>query len=142
MTQAKNGDHVEVHYTGKFNDGIVFDSSADSAPLSFTLGEGKIIEGFEDAIRGMKTGEKKTVMIPPDKGYGPRNDEMIIDVPLNQLPKDLDPQEGQQLQLTNQDNQPIVVVITKVTEESITLDGNPPLAGKDLTFDLELVNIA
>ncbi|MBT8333019.1 MAG: peptidylprolyl isomerase [Desulfobacterales bacterium] len=142
MTQAKNGDHVEVHYTGKLNDGTVFDSSADGDPLSFTLGEGKIIEGFEDAIRGMKTGDKKTVMIPPDKGYGLRNDEMVIDVPLNQLPKDLNPQEGQQLQLTNQDNQPIVVVITKVTEESITLDGNPPLAGRDLTFDLELVTIA
>jgi peptidylprolyl isomerase len=142
MTQAKNGDHVQVHYTGKFSDGSVFDSSTDSDPLSFTLGEGKIIEGFEDAVRGMKTGDKKTVIIPPEKGYGPRNDEMVIDVPLDQLPKNLDPQEGQQLQLTNKDNQPIVVVITKVTEESITLDGNPPLAGKDLTFDLELVTIA
>jgi peptidylprolyl isomerase len=142
MTQAKNGDQVQVHYTGKFSDGTVFDSSADSDPLSFTLGEGKIIEGFENAIHGMKTGEKKTVMIPPEKGYGSRNDEMVIEVPLDQLPKNLDPQEGQQLQLTNQDNQPIVVVITKVSEESITLDGNPPLAGRDLTFDLELVTIA
>lgn len=142
MSQAKDGDKVSVHYTGKLIDGTIFDSSVDSEPLAFTLGGGELIEGFDEAVRGMQLGEKKTVIIPPEKGYGERHEEMVISVPRAQVPADITPEVGLQLQLSNENNQPIVVVITDVTEESITLDGNPPLAGQTLTFDLELVGIA
>lgn len=142
MTQAKNGDTVKIHYTGTLSDGTVFDSSEGRDPLSFTIGSGQVIPGFEEAVTGMAVDEKKNVTIPSEKAYGPRNDELLINVPRDQVPPDIDPEEGQRLQMQGPQNQPIMVVITEVTEEHIILDANPPLAGKDLTFDIELVEIS
>ncbi len=142
MTAAKNGDSVKIHYTGTLDDGTTFDSSEGRDPLEFTLGSGQVIVGFEEAVTGMKAGEKKNVNIPADKAYGQRNEEMVITAPRDQVPKEIDPEVGQQLQMAGPDNQPIIVKITEVTDEHITLDANPPLAGKDLIFDIELVAIA
>ena len=142
MTAVKNGDCVKIHYTGTLEDGTTFDSSAGRDPLEFTLGSGQVIVGFDEAVTGMKTGDKKNVSIPADKAYGERNEEMVITAPRDQVPKDIDPEVGQQLQMAGPDNQPIVVRITEVTDEHILLDANPPLAGKDLVFDIELVAIA
>lgn len=142
MTAAKNGDSVKIHYTGTLEDGTTFDSSAGRDPLEFTLGSGQVIVGFDEAVTGMKTGDTKNVTIAADKAYGQRNEEMVITAPRDQVPKDINPEVGQQLQMAGPDNQPIVVLITEVTDEHILLDANPPLAGKDLVFDIELVAIA
>ena len=144
MTVAKSGDSVKVHYTGSLEDGTEFDSSVGVAPLEFTLGSGQVIVGFDEAITGMKPGEKKRVTIPADKAFGQRNEENVISKPRDQVPADITPEVGQQLQLplAGPNNQPIMVKITEVTDEHIQLDANPPLAGKDLTFELELVEIA
>ena len=141
MTEAKNGDNVTIHYTGRRADGSIFFTSEGSEPISFTLGEGELIDGFEDAVRGMAVGEKKTVVIPPEKAYGERLAEMVIEVPLAELPADITPKVGQELELTSEDDDQMVVMITGVTEEHITIDGNPPLAGETLTFDLQLVQL-
>ena len=142
MTQAKQGDTVKIHYTGTLDDGTVFDSSEGRDPLSFTIGSGQVIPGFDEAVTGMAKDEKKNVTIPADQAYGPRNDEMVIQVPRDQVPPDINPEEGQKLQMQGPDNQPVMVVITEVTEEHVMLDANPPLAGKDLTFDIQLVEIS
>ena len=142
MTAAKSGDTVKIHYTGTLEDGTTFDSSAGREPLEFTLGSGQVIVGFDEAVTGMKTGEKKNVVIPADKAYGQRNEEMVITAPRDQVPADINPEVGQQLQLAGPNNQPVIVVITEVTDEHILLDANPPLAGKNLTFDIELVSIS
>ena len=142
MTAAKNGDSVKIHYTVTLEDGTTFDSSAGRDPLEFTLGSGQVIVGFDEAVTGMKTGDTKNVTIAADKAYGQRNEEMVITAPRDQVPKDINPEVGQQLQMAGPDNQPIVVLITEVTDEHILLDANPPLAGKDLVFDIELVAIA
>jgi peptidylprolyl isomerase len=138
---AKNGDKVKIHYTGTLEDGTTFDSSEGHDPLAFTLGSGEVIVGFEEAVTGMEVGDKKTVTIPAEKAYGQRNEEMVITAPRDQVPADINPEVGQQLQMAGPNNQPIVVKITEVTDEHIILDANPPLAGKDLTFALELVAI-
>ncbi|MBM9513301.1 peptidylprolyl isomerase [Desulfogranum marinum] len=142
MTQAKSGDNVTIHYTGKLADGTIFDSSEGREPLPFIIGKGQVIEGFEEAVIGMKLGEAKTVTIPSEKAYGPRNEQMIINVPIDQVPPDITPEVGMQLELMNEANQPVIVRITQITEEHVSLDANPPLAGKDLTFDIELVTIS
>jgi peptidylprolyl isomerase len=142
MTQAKKGDQIEIHYTGRLADGSIFDSSVDRDPLAFTLGQGQLIEGFEEAVYGMSKGDKKTVTIAPEKAYGERNDDMVLDVPRSQFPEDIDPVEGQQLQVQNEKSEEILVFISKVTEDTVTLDANPPLAGKELTFELEVVSIS
>ncbi len=142
MTAAKNGDSVKIHYTGTLEDGTTFDSSEGRDPLEFKLGSGQVIVGFDEAVTGMKTGEKKNVTIPAEKAYGQRNEEMVITAPREQVPPEINPEVGQQLQMAGPDNQPIVVQITEVTDEHIILDANPPLAGKDLIFDIELVAIA
>ncbi|XOF34286.1 MAG: FKBP-type peptidyl-prolyl cis-trans isomerase [Candidatus Electrothrix sp. YB6] len=142
MTAAKQGDSVKVHYTGSLTDGTQFDSSVGVDPLEFTLGSGQVIAGFDEAITGMEPGEKKTVTISADKAYGQRNEEMVINAPRDQVPDNITPEVGQQLQLSGPNNQPIIVKVIEVTDEHIQLDANPPLAGKDLTFDLELVSIA
>ncbi len=142
MAQAKNGDTVKVHYTGKLNDGTVFDSSANRAPLEFTLGQGKVIPGFEHAVVGMEPGESRTTEIPAAQAYGPYQDEMVIQVTRDQFPEDIQPEVGQQLQVQQANGNSFVVNITDITGDQITLDGNHPLAGQDLTFDIELVEIA
>jgi peptidylprolyl isomerase len=141
MAQAKKGDTVRVHYTGKLEDGTVFDTSLNRHPLQFTIGNGQVIAGFEQAVAGMNTGESKTAVIPVELGYGQRRDDMIVTVKRDQLPPDLDARVGQRLEITQEDDQVMLVTITGITESSITLDANHPLAGKVLTFDLELVGI-
>lgn len=142
MTTVKQGDTVHIHYTGSLEDGAVFDSSAGREPLSFTIGSGQVIPGFEEAVMGMAVNEKKNVTIPVDKAYGPRNEELVLTVPKVQVPPDLNPEVGQKLQMQGPDNSPVIVEVTEVAEEHIKLDANPPLAGKDLIFDIELVRIA
>jgi peptidylprolyl isomerase len=139
--QAANGNTVEVNYTGKLADGTVFDSSTGREPLKFALGSGQMIPGFEKAVLGMKVGDKKTVTLTASEAYGARRDDLVMELPRTQLPATLTPQVGQQLQSTQKDGSVIVVMITKVTDTTVTLDANHPLAGKDLTFDIELMKI-
>jgi FKBP-type peptidyl-prolyl cis-trans isomerase 2 len=141
MAQAKKGDTVRVHYTGKLEDGTVFDTSRNRHPLQFTIGNGQVIAGFEQAIAGMNIGESKTTVIPIEQAYGPRRDDMIVTVNRDQLPPDLNAAVGQRLEITQEDDQVMLVTVAGITESSITLDANHPLAGKALTFDLELVGI-
>ena len=138
---AKNGDSVYVHYTGRLADGTVFDSSVDGEPLGFTLGNEEMIPGFENAVLGMKVSEKKTVNIAAKDAYGPRDETMTAEIGRDKLPAGMVPEEGQQLQMRSPNGATMVVTITNVTETTITIDGNHPLAGKDLTFELELVDI-
>ncbi|HEX2168460.1 MAG TPA: peptidylprolyl isomerase [Longimicrobiales bacterium] len=140
MPSAKAGDTVRVHYTGKLEDGSVFDSSDGRDPLEFTVGTGQVIPGFEAAVSGMSPGEERSVTIPATDAYGDRKDDLVIVVDRTQLPPDIEPSVGQQLQLS-QEGRAFVVTIADVTPEKITLDANHPLAGEDLTFDLELVGI-
>lgn len=141
MAQAKQGDTVRVHYTGQFEDGTVFDSSVDREPLEFTIGAGDVIPGFEQAVVGMSPGETKREKIAAENGYGEHHDEMVLDIDRSQLPPGLNPEVGQELQLTQPNGQPVVVVVTDVSDLTITLDANHPLAGQDLVFDIELVEI-
>ena len=141
MAQAKQGDTVKVHYTGKLEDGTVFDTSADREPIEFTLGDGQIIPGFENAVLGMEVGEKKTATVPSDEAYGPHREDMMLRVSRDQFPPDLKPEVGQQLQMTQSNGQTLIVQVVEVDEESVLLDANHPLAGKDLVFDIELVEI-
>ncbi len=149
MAQAKKGDRVKVHYTGRLSDGEVFDSSeckeddcgCTSGPLEFTIGEGEVIPGFEDAIIGMNPGESKTVVIPVDQAYGERMEEMVAEVERSALPPTITPELGQQLEVEQEGGQVFQVVITNVTDTMVTIDANHPLAGRDLTFDLKLMEI-
>ena len=141
MAQAENGDIVKVHYTGKLENGMIFDTSAKRGPLRFTIGDGQLIPGFEQAVVGMKLGESKSVKVPADKAYGPHCEEMVLVVDQNQLPKHLKLEVGQQLQIPQKDGNKTLVTVTNVSESSVTLDANHPLAGKDLTFDIQLVEI-
>ena len=141
MAQAKQGDEVKVNYTGRFDDGTVFDTSKGRDPLAFTIGGGQVIPGFDAAVDGMTVGDSKTITIPCADAYGPYREDMVLNVPREQLPEGLDPEVGQQLQMGQSQENMLVVSVTEVAEDSITLDANHPLAGKDLTFDLELVAI-
>ena len=138
MSQVKNGDTVKVHYTGTLADGTVFDSSLEREPLEFTLGEGQLIPGFEKTVLGMSAGESRTVTIPAEEAYGPYREEMVLEVPRTQLPADMEPQVGMQLQIGEEQGEEMVVQITQVSDSNITLDANHPLAGKDLTFNIQL----
>ena len=142
MSKVKEGDTVKVHYTGTLTDGTVFDTSEEREPLEFTLGQGQLIPGFEKAVVGMNVGDSTEVEIPSDDAYGESREDLVISVPKDQLPDDVEPQVGMQLQVNQQDGQPIPVRITDVGEENLTLDANHPLAGQDLKFEIELVEIA
>ncbi|HAR45870.1 MAG TPA: peptidylprolyl isomerase [Nitrospiraceae bacterium] len=142
MKQAKKGDSVVVHYTGKLADGTVFDSSRDRQPIQFKVGDGQVIPGVENAVVGMNAGDSKTAKIPSEEAYGPRRDDMVVTLDRSQLPADLDPKVGQRLELTQENDQTVLATITDLSEKNITLDGNHPLAGKELTFELELVQVA
>ncbi len=141
MTQAKNGAKVSVHYTGKLDDGNIFDSSVGEEPLVFTLGEGELIEGFEEAVLSMSIGEKKTVIIAPEKAYGEPHDDMLLEVPLSEMPADLELEVGDELELTNEEDEPMLVIVSQLNDNFVILDGNPPLAGETLTFEIELLTI-
>ena len=140
MEQAKQGDTVRVHYTGTLDDGQEFDSSRGLEPLTFTLGAGSVIQGFDDAITGMSVGDEKRVTIPASEAYGPRRDELTLRLPRTELPSDLELEEGSQLRM-EQGDQSIVVTVREVGDHTVTLDANHPLAGESLTFDLQLVEI-
>ncbi len=141
MPQAKIGDTVKVHYTGRLEDGTVFDSSLNREPLQFTIGAGELIPGFEESVIGMEVGEKKTVTIPPEKAYGSHLEELVIKIEKERIPEDINPEVGQQLEIKQPDGRTIPVVVTDISETHITLDANHPLAGESLTFDIELVEI-
>ncbi|MES2883157.1 MAG: peptidylprolyl isomerase [Bacteroidota bacterium] len=141
MQQAQNGDKVRVHYHGKLRNGETFDSSRGREPLEFTLGGGDVIKGFDDGVTGMKTGDKKTVEILVTDAYGEKQPELIIEFPKEQFPADMQPEIGAQVMMSDGSGQRFPVTISAVKEESIVLDANHPLAGQDLIFDLELVEI-
>jgi len=141
MARAKYGDTVKVHYTGRLDDGTVFDASINGEPLQFTIGSGQIIPGFEQAVVGMNPGESKTVKIPAEDAYGQRREDLIIEVEKSQLPEGLKPEVGLQLQSRQPDGRIVVLTIADITESHVTLDANHPLAGKDLTFEIQLVEI-
>jgi len=141
MSKAKSGDTVSVHYTGKLEDGTQFDSSAGKDPLEFSIGAGDVLPAFDSAVEGMTVGDSKSVKIEAAEAYGRRHEQLIQDVPREHLPDDMQPAVGMQLQAQGQDGQPIQLVVTEVKDETITVDGNHPLAGKDLDFDIKLVDI-
>jgi peptidylprolyl isomerase len=142
MTKAKKGDTVRVHYTGKLEDGTVFDTSTKRRPLEFTIGEGRIIRGFEQAVVGMEPGESKTAKIPVANAYGPYREDLVLIVDRRRFPAQLKLELGQQLKVTQANGRTKRVKVVEVSESNVTLDGNHPLAGEDLTFDIQLVEIA
>jgi peptidylprolyl isomerase len=142
MAQAKTGDNVTVHYTGKLADGTVFDTSKEREPLNFAIGDGNLIPGFESAVVGMAAGESKTTEIPAEQAYGPHRDDMVLTVDRQQIPDTIPLDLGQQLQIQHPNGQAIPVLVTEISDGKVTLDANHPLAGKDLTFEIELLAIA
>ena len=141
MAQVKSGDKVKVHYHGKLTTGETFDSSAGREPLEFEVGSGMVIKGFDDGVTGMAVGDKKTINIPFDEAYGPRNPEMVMDMPKERFPEDMEVEVGMPLVMSDGQGQQFQVTIVEIKETSVILDANHPLAGKDLVFDLELVEI-
>jgi FKBP-type peptidyl-prolyl cis-trans isomerase 2 len=142
MGQAQEGDTVKVHYTGKLDNGMVFDSSQDREPLEFKIGAGQVIPGFEKGIVGMEVGQSKTVKLSPEEAYGPQREELIAEVKKADIPENIKPSVGQRLSLRQPDGNTVNVTVSDVNEESITLDANHSLAGKTLIFDIELVEIS
>jgi FKBP-type peptidyl-prolyl cis-trans isomerase 2 len=137
--EAKTGDKVRVHYTGKLLDGTQFDSSEGRDPLEFTIGAGQMIKGFDAGVVGMKVGDKKTLQIPPEEAYGQRDDEAVIEFPSENVPSDMQLEPGMQLTLRNQYGQPVPVVVLEVRPDVILMDANHMLAGEELVFEVELV---
>ncbi len=141
MQEVKSGDTVKVHYHGKLNDGTTFDSSEGREPLEFEVGSGSVIAGFDSGVTGMKVGDKKTINIPVDEAYGQRQDDLLMEFPIDRFPSDMEPEVGMQLNMSNGAGQNFPVMITEVRDNTVILDANHPLAGEDLIFDLELVEI-
>ncbi|RZN39389.1 MAG: peptidylprolyl isomerase [Methanosarcinales archaeon] len=141
MAQVEEGDTVKVHYTGKLEDGTVFDTTANSDPMQFRIGDGKIIAWFEQSMLGMEPGESKIINIPADDAYGQHHAELVLTVGWNIFPDNAQPEVGRQFIIRQSDSQTIVAMVTNVTESSATLDANHPLAGKDLIFDIQLLEI-
>ncbi len=141
MQTVKSGDTVKVHYKGTLTDGTLFDSSEGREPLQFQVGGQQVIQGFDEGVIGMQVGEKKTVNIPVDQAYGPVNEDMLVEFPKNNFPPEMVPEIGMQLNMTDSQGHVIPVVITEIKEDSIILDANHQLAGEDLVFDIELVEI-
>lgn len=142
MATAKRGDTVRVHYTGRLDDGTVFDSSREREPLEFTVGAGQVITGFERAVEGMEVGEARETRIEADDAYGEHREDLVLDLPKEQVPEDMQIEPGMRLELRQPDGQAVPVTVAEVGQESVTLDANHPLAGQPLTFELELVEIA
>ena len=141
MQQAKKGDKVKVHYHGKLTSGETFDSSSGREPLEFEVGSGSVIKGFDEGVTGMEVGQKKTINIPVDDAYGPRSEDMLIEFPKDRFPSGAEIEEGMQLMMGNGSGQNIPVVVVGIKEDSVILDANHPLAGEDLIFDIELIEI-
>ncbi len=142
MSQVKSGDKIKVHYTGKLEDGSVFDTSKGREPFEFTVGAGNVIPGFDEGVMGMTEGSVKTITIPPEEAYGQTRDELVATVKKDVFPENITPEIGQQLQMEQSGGDPINVVISKIEGDMVTLDANHPLAGKTLIFEVELVAIA
>ncbi len=141
MAQAKQGDTVKVHYTGKLDDNSVFDSSEGRSPLEFTIGEGQVIPGFERAVIGLDEGGSASVRIEPKDAYGAHHDNLVFVVDRGELPDDLNPQLNQRFQMRNDDGQELIMTVTDLSEKEVTFDANHPLAGQALTFDIQLVEV-
>lgn len=141
MSAAKAGDTVQLHYTGKLEDGSTFDSSAKREPLEVTLGQNRVIPGFEEAIIGMLPGDEKTVKIPPEKAYGDRREDLVVDFERSKVPSEVDVQVGKSLNLQTQSGQSVPAQVIDVADDVIKLDANHPLAGRVLTFDIQLLAI-
>jgi len=141
MSQVKENDTVKVHYTGKLTDGQVFDSSEGKEPIEFTLGKGQLIPGFEKGLIDMKVNEKKTITIPKEEAYGDPREDLVQEVEKSQLPEDIKPEVGMGLVSKTPDGREMNLMVAEVKEDTIVVDGNHPLAGKDLVFDLEVVEI-
>jgi len=141
MSQAEKGNTVKVHYTGTLTDETIFDSSRQREPIEFEVGAGQMIAGFDSAVQGMKVGDTKKVEIPSAEAYGPVNEEAMIKVAKDQLPEGMKPEVGMQLEATQQDGRTQVLLVADVMENEVVLDANHPLAGKDLIFDIEMVEI-
>ena len=141
MAQVKTGDKVKVHYHGRLTNGETFDSSEGRAPLEFEVGGGMVIKGFDDGVTGMNVGEKKTINIPFYEAYGARNPEMLIEMPKERFPQDMEIEVGMPLGMSDQHGQQFQVTITEIKDDVVMLDANHPLAGQDLVFDIELVEI-
>ena len=142
MPQAKHGDTVKVHYRGKLHDGSVFDATFDREPLQFTIGGGQIIQGLEEAVVGMNPGDSKTTELPVEKGFGPHREDLVVVVAKSKLADlDLEPKVGELVSIPQSDGPPVDATVAEVTESEVTVDFNHPLAGKDLSFDIKLVDI-
>jgi peptidylprolyl isomerase len=141
MSKVKSGDTVKVHYTGKLTDGEVFDSSTERDPLEFVVGGGNIIQGFDTAVVGMTVGDRKTIDIPPEQGYGDRDEKLVAEIERSQVPANVELQVGAAMQVKHSNGQVMNVTIANLTDAHVTLDANHPLAGETLTFDIELVEI-
>lgn len=141
MSKAEKNNTVKVHYTGRLSDGEQFDSSQGREPLEFTVGAGQMIAGFDSAVEGMELNEKKTITLKPEEAYGPRHDQLVNEIEKTNLPPDMDPEVGQSLVASSPDGRQTRVQVTAVSDNTITIDANHPLAGKDLEFDIELVEI-
>ncbi|MBW1981791.1 MAG: peptidylprolyl isomerase [Deltaproteobacteria bacterium] len=141
MAQAKVGDKVRVHYEGKLNDGTVFDSSIEREPIEFVIGQNMVIQGFENAVVGMEVGESKSVSLAAEEAFGEHRDDLVVDIEKKLIPPHIDPQLGMQLELTSDEGTKRFFTITRVDEETVTLDGNHPLAGKEIMIKVDLVEI-
>lgn len=142
MTRAiETGDTIRVAYIGKFENGKVFDASKKGQPLEFTVGEGQVLQGFDEAVVGMVVGEKKTLNISPDEGYGIRDDSLVFEIPKKSIPDDMGLGIGKVIQLTNQSGQKIPGTISNIGHTAVTVDTNHPMAGKNLVFDIEIVEV-
>jgi len=141
MFKAEKGDTVKVTYTGRLADGTIFDSSQGKPPLLFIIGQQEVIEGFDEAVLDMVAGERKQIVVPFHKGYGPTHEQLIEVVERNLLPDDLQLVEGGQLEVTREDDEVMLFMVSKLTDTEVTLDANHPLAGKDLTFDIEMLDV-
>ena len=137
-TAVKNGDKIKVHYTGRFEDGKVFDSSVDREPLHVEVGTAQVIKGFEDGLLGMQEGERKTISVSPEEGYGQRDQALLIEIPNSNVPEGITPEVGMKLRLADKEGQSVMVTVTEIGDESIRLDANHPLAGKILVFNTSL----
>lgn len=141
MAYPQSGDTVAIHYTGRLADGTVFDSSKERGPMEITVGGGEVIPKFEEAVTGMQPGDERTITIPAEQAYGPRREELLLEVDRSEFPDHIEPSVGLALEVRGDGGQPAIVRVADVSGDQITLDANHPLAGEDLTFDLELVAI-
>lgn len=142
MAQAKTGNHVRVNFTGKLDDGTIFATSANGEPIEFTMGDNEVLPAIEEAVEGMEPGEMKTVRIAAEDAFGLRREDLVQEIPRDSLPNDMDVEVGQQLWVDDVDSEPVTVSVVDLSESTVTLDANHPLAGEDLIFDLEILDVS